>query len=173
VLAALPPELRVAMVLAVCTALRESDVLSFPWSNYRDGKIQGRAQKTGEPIWMPAHPMLAELLAATPRRSPIIVVGARGKPYTQSGFRARFFRVIRELREAGKIEPGLTFHGLRTTTATMLHEAGCDMQTIMAITGHKTEAMVRIYTEEADRNRRATAAIAKLDFGARQNKARS
>jgi hypothetical protein len=46
----------------------------------------------------------------------------------------------------------------------MLAEAGCDTQTIMAITGHKTEAMLRAYTEEADTKGRAVMAIAKLDF---------
>ena len=173
VLAALPPELRLAAVLAVCTGMRQGDVLRFPWSGYRDGKIQGRAAKTGTPIWMPAHPMLAELLAKAPRLSPTIVVGARGKPYSQPGFRARFWRVLSELRAAGKIGDGLTFHGLRTTCATMLHEAGCDTQTIMAVTGHQTEAMVRTYTEEADRAGRATAAIAKLDFRRGANKERT
>jgi hypothetical protein len=39
----------------------------FPWSGYRDGLIQGRAAKTGEPIWMPAHPMLRELLEGAPK----------------------------------------------------------------------------------------------------------
>lgn len=82
--------------------------------------------------------MLRELLDAAPRRSPIIVVGARGNPFTESGFRARVFKLIRELRDAGRVAPGMTIHGLRTTTATMLAEAGADTQTIMAITGHIT-----------------------------------
>lgn len=164
VLDAMPPELRLATALGVTTGMREGDVLRFPWSGYRDGLIQGRAAKTGEPIWMPAHPMLRELLEGAPKKSPIIVIGARGKPYTEDGFRRRFFDVIRRLESEGRVAPRLTFHGLRTTTATMLAEAGCDTQTIMAITGHKTEAMVRAYTEEADKKGRAAVAIAKLDF---------
>jgi hypothetical protein len=46
----------------------------------------------------------------------------------------------------------------------MLAEAGCDTQTIMAITGHTTEAMVAHYRREADKKQRAKAAIRKLDF---------
>src|SRR5271165_887565 len=125
VLAAMPPELKLATMLGVATGMRESDVLTFPWSGYKGGLIQGRAAKTDTPIWMPAHPM-KQLLDDAPRKSPIVVIGARGKPFTLDGFRARFFKVIREVRDAGKVEDGLTFHGLRTTTATMLAEAGCD-----------------------------------------------
>jgi integrase len=169
VLDAAPVELRLAIALAVCTGMRESDVLRFPWSGYVDGTIHGRAAKTGAPISMPAHPMLRELLHQAPRLGPIIVVGARGNAFTPSGFRTRFFKLIRQLRTAGQVAPGLTFHGLRTTTATMLAEAGCDTQTIMAITGHETEAMVKLYREEADKKGRADVAIKKLDFAVRRN----
>jgi integrase len=169
VLDAAPAELRLAIALALCTAMRGCDVVRFPWSGYVDGKIEGRDKKMGAPIWMPAHPMLRELLDQAPRKSPIIVVGARGNPFTESGLRARVFKLLRELRDAGRVAPGLTIHGLRTTTATMLAEAGADTQTIMAITGHITEPMVRHYTRDADKKRRAEAAIKMLDFGARRN----
>ena len=43
----------------------------------------------------------------------------------------------------------------------------------MAVTAHQTGAMVRTYTEEADRAGPATAAIAKLDFRRGENKART
>ncbi len=164
VLDAAPAELRLAIALAVCTGMREGDVLRFPWSGYADGKIQARAAKTGAPIWMPAHPMLCELLDAAPRQSPTVIIGARGRPFTESGFRGRFFKLIRTLRDQGRIGSGLTFHGLRTTTVTMLAEAGCDTQTIMAISGHATEAMVAHYRRDADKKGRAVAAIEKLDF---------
>jgi len=58
---------------------------------------------------------------------------------------------------------GLTFHGLRTTTATMLADADCDDTTIQAVTGHKTVAMVAHYRRRAKRRR--AKGIAKLDFG--------
>jgi integrase len=73
--------------------------------------------------------------------------------------------VIRKLRNASRVGGGLTFHGLRTTAATMLAEAGCDTRTI----GHKAEAMVRLNIEEAEKKERAAAAIAKLDFARKQS----
>lgn len=162
VLSAAPPELQLPIALAVCTGMREGDVLVFPWSGYERGVVTRRAAKTGYSIEIPAHPVLRGLLDAAPRCSPVVVVGARGRPFTLNGFRARFFKLIRALQAEGRVQPGLTFHGLRTTTATLLAEAGCDTQTIMAITGHTTEAMVAHYTREASRKGRAKAAIRRL-----------
>jgi len=164
VLAAAPRELKLAIALAVCTGMREADVLRFPWSGYKDGYVTTRALKTGAPIEMPAHPLLRELADAAPRTSPVMVVGAKGQPFTGSGLRQRFFGLVRDLREKGLVGEGLTFHGLRTTCATLLAEAGCDTQTIMAITGHTTEAMVAHYTRDASRKGRAKAAIEKLEI---------
>jgi len=73
--------------------------------------------------------------------------------------------VVRELFKAGIVAPGLTFHGLRTTTATMLAEADCDDETIQSVTGHETTAMVAHYRRAADRKRRAARGIASLNFG--------
>lgn len=143
--------------------IRQGDVLTLPWSAYDGDVIAARASKTNEPIWVPAHSELRKLLSAAPRKSPIIVVGVRGHPFTSNDFRTRFFRVIRPLEMSGKIGKGLTFHGLRHTAATALADAGCDTRDIMSITGHKTEAMVARYTQSADQKRRARSAIAKLE----------
>ncbi len=44
----------------------------------------------------------------------------------------------------------------------MMAEAGCTDREIMAVTGHRTTAMVSHYTRHADQKRRASAAIHKL-----------
>jgi len=44
VMAAAPFEIRVAIGLAVCTALRERDLVRWPGSGYKDGKIRGKRQ---------------------------------------------------------------------------------------------------------------------------------
>jgi integrase len=54
-------------------------------------------------------------------------------------------------------------HGLRKTAASRLADAGCDALDIMAITGHVTSRMVEKYTKGADRKKRASAAILKLE----------
>jgi integrase len=97
--------------------------------------------------------------------SPVIVVNKWGRPYTESGFRASFFKLIRKLKDEGKVGLGLTFHGLRHMVATQLADAGADDRTIMAITGHTNPQMVRRYTERADKRKRATAAMRLLEGG--------
>lgn len=165
VLGGAPPELRLPIAIGLYTGLREGDVLRVTWSAYDGQRFESRQGKTGEPIWIPAHASLRAILdeAAKSKESPVIVLGARKKPFTESGFRARFFKLIRRLKDAGAIGDGLTFHGLRHTVATMLADAGCDTRDIMAITGHKTEAMAAKYTQKADQQRRARAAVAKLE----------
>lgn len=178
VMLAASDELRVAIALAAFAGLRQGDVIRLPWSAYKGGIIESRQAKTGDPIWVPAHselrtvldeararlPDMAEKLAQKGRPVPMtIVVGERGASFTEDGFRARFFKLIRELEKKEWVWPGLTFHGLRHTAATMMADAGCDTRDIQAVLGHRTAAMSEHYAKEADRKRRASAAITKLE----------
>jgi integrase len=61
------------------------------------------------------------------------------------------------VRESGKI--GKIDVGLRHTAATKL----ADAETIAAVTGHKSMAMVRHYTESRDKKKLARAAIRLID----------
>jgi integrase len=51
---------------------------------------------------------------------------------------------------------------LRKLAATNLAEAGCSAHEIAAITGHRSLALVSLYTASADQERMATAAIVRL-----------
>lgn len=163
VMAAVPVEMKAAIALGAYAGMRQGDVLRLPWSAYDGEAINYRQGKTGQEVWIPAHHDLRAILDETPRRSPVIVTGIKGKPPTENGFRARLFDIIRKLEKAGVVGDGLTFHGLRHTAATALAEAGCPTREIMAITGHKTEAMVAAYTKGADQRRNASAAIRRLE----------
>ncbi|KAA5606348.1 tyrosine-type recombinase/integrase [Roseospira marina] len=163
VLTAASPHIRAAIALAAYTGLRESDVLRWPWSGYDGSAIEGRDAKTSGQVWMPAHRDLRAVLDTLPRTGPVIVCSRNGTPYTQNGFLSSWRKLRTRLEAEGKVGPGLTIHGLRHTVATKLADAGADTRTIMAITGHATEAMVKRYTERADRRKRATAAMKLLE----------
>lgn len=45
----------------------------------------------------------------------------------------------------GKVQPGLSFHGLRYTQGTKLAEAGCDAPTIAAVLGQATTKIAEHY----------------------------
>jgi integrase len=57
---------------------------------------------------------------------------------------------------------GRNVHGLRKLAAANLAEAGCTPHEIAAITGHKSIAMVELYTESVRQAKMAEAAIKRL-----------
>ncbi len=161
------PGLRAAVALAAFVGLRQADVLALPWSAVTSRRVTVRSQKTGMTVRVPMHSMLAAVLETMPQRSPIVVTGQGGAPFTASGFRVELRKVLKRLEAADVIRPGLTFHGLRHTAGTMLADAGCDSRDIQAVLGLATLRMAEHYTEEADRLRRADDAIARLEAATR------
>lgn len=163
VMADAPPWLRVAVAIAAYTGLRQSDVVRVTWSCYDGHAFETRTKKTNMPVWVPAHHRLREMLDTAPRVHEQIVVGAWGRPIGQSGLSTEFFRLLKRLREEGKIGPGLSFHGLRHTLGTALAEAGCDAQTIAAVLGQATSKMAEHYSRTANRRDLVQAAFVKME----------
>jgi integrase len=135
---------------------------------YDGTNIAARQGKTDDLVRIPAHSVLRAVLDADLERQPRLktaplVINARGQAYTADGLRATFFHMIRDLIAAGKVSPGLTFHGLRTTLATWLADGGADTRTIAAALGHATEAMAAHYARNAEKRRRASEAVAILE----------
>ncbi len=165
---AMPDHLRVAMALALFAGWREGDVCRLKRHCYDGATISGRQGKTDGLVQIPAHSALKAVLDAEIARLPRLpdaplVINRRGRGFTESGFRASFFKIIRELTATGAVSPGLTFHGLRVTLATWIADAGGDTRDIAATLGHTTEAMAIHYARHADRSRRAARAIALLE----------
>jgi integrase len=164
VLDAASPVMRVAVCLAVFQGLRQGDVLSLTWNQTDDGYIDRRQNKTDDRIHQPLHSETVKALSAINRRAALIITTemktyGTHTGYTESGFRAMFFRLIKSLEKAELVGTGLTFHGLRHTFATALADHGEDDKTIAAATGHRSESMVQRYTAHADRSKRAVRAI--------------
>src|SRR6185437_7150018 len=85
----------------------------------------------------------------------------RGKPFLVDNFR----HFMREAYDAAGLPKDCTTHGLRYTTATVLHELGCDDATIADVTGHETLAMVKKYR---GKRRRARLAIERINRAGEQ-----
>jgi len=153
------------IALGAYTGIREGDALKLHWSAAKGGVITWRQSKTGDMVTVPIHRDLAAIIEAAKRKHVTMVVGQKGNPYTESGFRAVFFRFIAKLVKEKKVGEGLTFDGLRHTVGTMPAEAGADEFTIMSMLGHKSPDMARIYARDASRTRRAQVAIEILERG--------
>jgi integrase len=160
----LPEHLRRVVVLALYTGQRRGDLCTLRWSAYDGHAIRLTQEKTAEPVVIPCHAALKSELDAW-RQGPIvgiaeatILTDARGKPWKPN--------LLSHYLPAALVRIGLSnelnVHGLRKLAATNLAEAACTAHEIAAITGHKTLAMVELYTRTADQQRLAGAAIMRL-----------
>ncbi|MEM6438543.1 MAG: tyrosine-type recombinase/integrase [Pseudomonadota bacterium] len=157
-----PPHLRLAMVLALWTGQRQGDLLRLPWSAYDGTHIRLTQGKTGERVKIPCFTPLRAALDSAPRRSPIILTTADGRPWTADGFRSSWRKAS---KRAGV--DGLTFSDLRGTTVTRMRRYGCTPAEIGSITGHRNAHVTAILEAHyaATDPALAESAIAKLETG--------
>src|SRR5262249_13813642 len=92
-----------------------------------------------------------------------LCANSHGLPWTESGFRASWRKVRKQLEKEGRVGIGLTLYGLRHTVAVILRECGCDERTIADALGQKTIEMARHYAEGADLKRKMRNVVANLD----------
>mgnify|MGYP001821214252 FL=1 len=132
-------------MLAIWTGQRQGDLLCLPWSAYDGERIRLRQSKTKASVVIPAGQPLRDLLDATARRSPLVLVNSDGRPWTADGFRSSWRKACLRAGIAGK-----TFHDLRGTAVSRLALAGATESEIAVVTGHTlsfTRSMLDAYTE--------------------------
>jgi integrase len=130
-LAKAPSHLHLALMLAIWTGQRQGDLLRLAWSNYDGKTIRLQQSKAGARVVIPVGAPLREILDATPKRSPLVLVNSDGRPWTEDGFRSSWAKAC---KAAGIV--GVTFHDLRGTAVTRLALAGCSAIEIATLTGH-------------------------------------
>jgi integrase len=99
---------------------------------------------------LPVHRILADALKKRPAVDTLqIAVRSDGKPWTPDGFDTAWHKFKAKLEADGKLEKGLTLHGLRHTLGTLLKEAGASDGEIADVLGQSTTAMARHYSRDA------------------------
>ncbi len=167
----MPEWMRMAYMLGLWTSQRESDILRLPRSRFdgvgfsvRQGRPEAKRGKGRKgpvvQLYIPAAQPLLAYLNVTEARGLLFVCDDLGRPVRADRLRHEIRAHLDSLQLTD-----LHFHGLRHTTATALAEAGASTQEIMAITGHQTEQMVKVYTKRVEQKRLAGSAIRKLDSG--------
>lgn len=145
---------RLALALGLYTAQRKSDVLRMGWQHIEGDMIAVRQAKTKTALLIPMHPNLVAVLSSVPKSNLTFLVTSFGAPFDPNGF-GNWFRT--QCNAAGL--PHCSFHGLRKAAATRLANAGCTVDQMKAITGHRSLAEVARYTQAADQVRLARQAI--------------
>lgn len=150
------PHLKTAVLLALYTGQRASDVVAMEWSDHLGSMIRVRQNKTDEPLTIPCHPvLLAHLKTIRTRFGGTILRSADGKPMNANALASAIYRAV------GAIEgmPRRSLHGLRYASAGNLEGVGCTVTQISAIIGHRTYQMAMKYARQRGD---AEAAMARL-----------
>jgi len=149
---------RTIFELGMGTGQRPADLVKMRWDDLKDGGIQVKQNKTGAVLWLPLTRALREALDATKRTGLTICADKIGRPASYSAA-AHMVLVVRKKIGAEAFD----LHSLRYTAASELGAAGCSDELIMAVTGHKSRAMVGLYAGAARQRARATEAMGKRD----------
>jgi len=149
---------RLAFELALGTGQRRADLVKMGRQHVRGDMITVRQSKTGKPLMIPIGNELRTAIDAMPADRLTFIVTTRGEPFSPPNF-TNWFRD--RCQEAG-LPDTLSVHGLRKAMCRRLAEAGCSEKQIAAISGHKTLRMMQHYTQAADQERMARAAIEQL-----------
>ncbi len=158
-----PPEMRLALELALWTGQRQSDLLKLEWSIYKEGRLQFRQGKRKRKVDLRAPETLRAILDAIPRPAKTILTTAKGQPWATDPRPTYFMHEWRKATVAAGLD-GLHFHDLRGTTCTMLANAQCTPSEIASVLGWT----VKTVNEMLDRYQAMTAfqsdsAVTKLE----------
>lgn len=147
-----PAALRAAIAVAIYCGLREGDVCALPrnavdgdWLAFQQGKTRRQHEA-------PITADLRAILSAIPvHYGTTLLVSSRGTPWTLEGLKTAWGRHKDRLEAEGKIRPGVTFHGLRHTGATILAEAGYEEAQYRHFLGHGPKSVSGHYARSASR----------------------
>jgi integrase len=150
---------RLAYDVLFYTAQRVGDVVRIQRSlDIRNGIITVVQQKTGAEVFVPLHPALARSIKAGPAKGVYLIGDKHGRPIARRSLSVLISTAVK----AAGLPPECVAHGLRKTALRRLAEYGSTTKEIQAISGHKSLAEVERYTQQADQQRLAQAAISKL-----------
>ena len=161
--------LRKAVALAYYGGMRKADVVRVPKAARIGGSINlDMIEKNGRQLTIfeakrltailnePDDIQMGRAAKANGRKvGSTLVLNRLGQPYTEDGLDSSFDRIKRELVAAGKIRPGLTFHGLRKSLGKAAADAGFSENDIAGALGQTNPASARTYTVEAARTKGA------------------
>ncbi len=135
-----------AMVMALETGQRQSDLLNLQWSAYDGTHIRLQQGKTGKRVEILVSQELRNVLDKIRDQqrnqtvTPVtILTNQRGKQWTADGFRTSWGKAVKAAGITGK-----TFHDLRGTFITRARRAGNTAEQIASISGHSAKTVHQV-----------------------------
>ena len=165
-LLALGYPVRAPTAVAAYLGVREGDILALSRNAYKDGLLSLTTSKTRRALELPVCDDLKAIIDDSLRArsayfhrmkktdsATTLFVTSRGKPWTLDGFKTSFGKARNKLVKSELVEPGLTFHGLRHTVATILADAGFEDTQTKHLLGHGAETITEHYSRRAKRRK--------------------
>jgi integrase len=149
---------RLAYDVLLYTAQRVGDVVRMQRNEIRNNVIAVVQEKTGTEVFVPLHPALARSIKAGPSKGVYLIGDKNGRPITR---RSLTVLISTAVKGAGRSSECVA-HGLRKAALRRLAEHGATAKQIQAVSGHKSLAEIEQYTQRADQQRLAKAAIGAL-----------
>ncbi|MBX5082125.1 tyrosine-type recombinase/integrase [Rhizobium lentis] len=146
--------------LALWLGNRRSDVSRLKWSmfDFERRRVTISTKKGDKDLVLPITPMLLEILAPLDRSKEFVLLNAYGNPFSEkslTGMMAHWTKL------AGMVK-GCTLHGLRKTLGKLLAESGSTTRQLMEMLGHDDIEHAELYSREAEQQKLARDAMAKL-----------
>lgn len=156
----LPEHFRRAVILGVYTGQRRGDLCAMRWSAYDGAELKFVQQKTKAEITLRLPSELKDELDAWKATATALTIlsDAKGRPWVPNKLSVTLPIAL----QAMGLPPGLNVHGLRKMFAASLADNGATTHEIAANTGHKTLAMIQLYTRSADQRKLQAEAVAKI-----------
>jgi integrase len=156
---------RLAVEIMLFTGLRRSDAYRLGPQHIKNDVIEIRAEKNGEELFIPLHPILAATLQSVKTgHMAYLVTPKQGRPFkSAASFGNWFGGACADANVTGRA------HGIRKQVAQKLAESGGSNAELKALFGWNSDAMAALYTKGADKRKLAQAAADKLseakDYG--------
>jgi len=153
---------RLAIMLLYYTSCRREDVIRFGHQHVKDGRLRytqaKNEHKSPNHMDIEVQAELASVIAATPSGHLTFLTSVTGRPFSVGTFGKAF----RKWCDEAGLPQRCTAHGLRYAFTGALIDAGCTPHETMAITGHRSLAMVEKYAKGRNKRHLADSAMAKL-----------
>jgi integrase len=158
-----PIELQQALILALHTGQRYSDLIQFRWSDYDGSYIKVKQKKTSVRLQLPVTTGLKRMLDGMERRGPFILTRPDGRPWFTAGNNKELSKQFHGHARAVGISE-LQLRDLRGTAVVTMFSAGLEVAQVASITGHKLRSAHDILERYGARNQAvAKAAILRLE----------
>jgi hypothetical protein len=148
---------RLVMEFALEAVSRRCEVVRLGPQHVKNGLIRIERCHGSEDVEIPLTPELQAACDAMPKGHLTYLVSKAGKPRVPAGLGNDF----RKWATDAGLPARCRLHGLKKGGMRRLAEAGNTSHELMGISGHKTMAMVELYTRGADRKKLAASGIAK------------